>query len=150
MVRCDITDTCPDYPNCTYCDGVVNPDNNESEDEEFTGGEPTESNCFLTTACVEYKGLEDNCYELETLRELRDNYMLNNPKLSETVKQYYQIAPKLIKQIKEKGLESKIFPAIYSALVKPSVNLIEFGLNQQAVEHYKKKTEQLQRILKYK
>lgn len=31
--------------------------------------------CFLTTACCKYKGLPDDCAELETLRRFRDNYL---------------------------------------------------------------------------
>lgn len=31
--------------------------------------------CYLTSATVEYMGLEDNCYQLSILRKYRDDYL---------------------------------------------------------------------------
>ena len=34
------------------------------------------SGCFLTSACVEARGLPDDCYELRVLRNFRDSYLV--------------------------------------------------------------------------
>ena len=67
--------------------------------------------CFLTTACVEYYNLPDNCYQLRTLRFFRDE-ILNNTSEGKTItKQYYKIAPEivtLLKNDKDKHLLFKL------------------------------------------
>jgi hypothetical protein len=64
--------------------------------------------CFITTACVKYYGLSNNCYQLETLRKFRDTYLLNSSKNRVLVKQYYSIAPSIVKLI-ESDKNKRIF-----------------------------------------
>ncbi len=59
-------------------------------------GEP-EGDCFLTTACVKYYGLKDDCYQLQTLRKFRDGYLSGSSQNRILVHQYYSIAPRLVK-----------------------------------------------------
>lgn len=58
--------------------------------------------CYLTTACVEYKGLSDSCKELTLLRNFRDNYMKNNS--STDIDKYYQVAPRIVDILYKKRL----------------------------------------------
>ena len=51
--------------------------------------------CFLTTACCEYKGLPDDCEELEILRAFRDKHVP-----TDEVEEYYRIAPEIVDKIK--------------------------------------------------
>lgn len=78
-----------------------------------------DSNCFITTSCIKYFGLRDDCYELQTLRKFRDEYLLKNSKNRALVNQYYSIAPNLVKLLElsrnKKELYSKIFSRINSA-----------------------------------
>lgn len=57
-----------------------------------------DSACFITTATLKYLGHDiDNCQELEVFRQFRDKYVVvYYPKL---VKEYYDIAPTIVKQI---------------------------------------------------
>ena len=48
--------------------------------------------CFLTTACVEHAGLEDNCRELELMRKLRDSYISNLEFGEFIIQDYYESA----------------------------------------------------------
>ena len=54
--------------------------------------------CFLTTACCEHKGLPDDCYELTTLRSLRDHYMKQSVFGNGLIKIYYETAPAIIEK----------------------------------------------------
>lgn len=55
----------------------------------------------MTTACCEYKGLGDDCYELQTLRNLRDEYIRKQPYGEELIKNYYKEAPEIVIKIKK-------------------------------------------------
>lgn len=84
-----------------------------------------ESGCFLTSACVEAKGLPDNCYELTVLRNFRDNYLRNSESGASEVCQYYHIAPPIVEKIKQQSNALEMFEHIYTDLVQPCVKLIE-------------------------
>lgn len=58
------------------------------------------SDCLLTTACVEYAGLPDNCEELEVMRWFRDTYVRSLPSGKQLLAEYYAIAPQIVQRIK--------------------------------------------------
>ena len=55
--------------------------------------------CFLTTACCTYKGLPDDCYELQMLRNFRDSVLKKTETGTALVQLYYEQAPKIVEQI---------------------------------------------------
>lgn len=71
-------------------------------------GKPREkSGCFITTATCNYKGLPDNCHELETLRKFRDDYLLTTKNGLKMVEHYYSVAPAIAENLTDtKELES--------------------------------------------
>lgn len=81
--------------------------------------------CFLTTACCEYKGLPDNCEELQTLREFRDTYV---PEF--LVVEYYKTAPAITKMLDDKQLEY-----IYGVVCE-CVRDIKQGRKESALNRY--------------
>lgn len=93
--------------------------------------------CFLTTACVHHKKLADDCKELNTLRDLRDNFMMTNDEGREIVRNYKQIGPRLIQSINGFENREEIYEYMYQQLVLPSVKMVEEGKKAQAVEYYK-------------
>lgn len=55
----------------------------------------TSGGCFLTTVCCQYKGLPDNCEELNTLRAFRDSFVPQD-----LVDEYYKVAPTIAEKVK--------------------------------------------------
>ena len=102
------------------------------------------SGCFLTSACVEAKGLPDNCRELTLLRSFRDGYMRSIPTGQADICEYYHIAPIIVDKIKKQPNMLDIFEEIYTDLIIPCVNLIESGNNQQAYDNYRNYVKKLQ------
>lgn len=100
--------------------------------------------CFLTSACVEAKGLPDDCHELTVLRSFRENYLRLLPNGPTEIAQYYFIAPQIVSAIKQRNDSLSIFNAIYEQLVKPCVGMIERGENDSAHKLYREKVRQLQ------
>ncbi|MEC5158774.1 hypothetical protein [Chryseobacterium sp. MP_3.2] len=105
----------------------------------FKYKDPTEDgelDCFLTTACVAHKNLPDNCYELNTLRKLREYVMMPNEKYKALIEEYDVVAPKMLLNINKSANKEEILEHIYTNLVLPSVTFLEAGKNEEAINYY--------------
>lgn len=102
------------------------------------------SGCYLTSACVEAKGLADNCRELTVLRAFRDGYMRSTATGAADICEYYHTAPAIVEKIKALPNAKEIFDRIYAELVLPCVEMIESGKNEDAYRTYKNYTKMLQ------
>jgi len=91
--------------------------------------------CYFTTACTEFYGLPDDCYQLQTLRQFRDIYMSNDQKDIELVKLYYKVAPSIVRKIKLTGNSFNEFEMIFKH-VNDACSLIELDKITQAKELY--------------
>lgn len=100
--------------------------------------------CFLTTACVHYFHLPDNAYELETLRNYRDTYLLAQKDGRDLVKEYYRIAPALVIKIENDTERATIYAFIYSE-IKKACSEIQNQAYEVAKCTYKKLVETLQK-----
>lgn len=117
-----------------YCRGYYYSDCPIYKDEPSSGG------CYLTSACTFSKGLPDDCYELETLRSYRDNWLANSDEGKALIKEYYNVAPKIVSNINERKEKKDIYEMIYKEMVNPCVELIEQNKNKECLELYKKMT----------
>lgn len=72
--------------------------------------------CFLTTAACEYKGLGDNCHELEVLRDFRDQFLLPTNEGQALVEHYYKVAPEILKRISTNSEFQGIWKVIESCV----------------------------------
>lgn len=70
--------------------------------------------CFLTSACVNFYGLKDNGYELNTLRQYRDSYLTRSKEGRELIQTYYQVSPVLVELINKDEARSDRYTYIYS------------------------------------
>lgn len=86
-----------------------------------------DSGCYLTTACLRAlrSDFADDCRELTILRGFRDSFVQKQH--SESVKEYYHIAPSIVSEIQKRTNHQEIFEAIYRELVEPCVSLIQAG-----------------------
>lgn len=102
------------------------------------------SGCFLTSACVEARGLPDNCYELTVLRAFRDGYMRQTESGQADICEYYHTAPAIVEKINQSPNAREIFDQIYESLVLPCVKLIEAEKGEKAHELYRGYVKKLQ------
>lgn len=91
--------------------------------------------CFITTACVQYYGLNDNCYELTTLRRFRDEYLLSNSSRKQTVLQYYVIAPTIVELLNNSKDKKEQYEEIYKS-IRSACEAIEDGNMENAKKIY--------------
>ena len=106
----------------------------------LTEPEETYDDCFLTTFCVEYMGKPDDCPELTGLRQFRDEVLLTSDEGLALVKEYYAIAPGIVKAIKSYQNRSAVFEGIYSDMILPTLEQISKQDAQGAIEIYKNYT----------
>lgn len=106
--------------------------------------ERNSSSCFLTSACVKVRGMEDTCHELAVLRHFRDHYMASLPTGKQDILEYYATAPLIVAAINQHSNANDIFNQMYFELVVPCVELIEASKNFQAYTLYKEYTKKLQ------
>ena len=93
----------------------------------------SDQGCYLTTACVQYKGLPDDCYELSTLRNFRDQYVTKLPNGEELVKKYYKTASQIVEIINNSANKDEIYSKMYDFILlcieKINANDYESALN---------------------
>ena len=92
--------------------------------------------CYLTSACVEAKGLADNCPELTLLREFRDGWLTEQSFGKQAIEEYYRIAPEIVVAIDRKDSAKNIWSELYESLVAPCVELIRQGEYEKAYQLY--------------
>ncbi|MBR3059843.1 MAG: hypothetical protein IKG89_04445 [Oscillospiraceae bacterium] len=102
------------------------------------------SGCFLTSACVEAKGLPDDCHELTVLRRFREGYLRSLPEGRDAMAEYYFVAPQIVSEIQKRADSVAVFDSIYEKLVKPCVDMIECGENEGAYRLYRDTVKHLQ------
>lgn len=93
--------------------------------------------CFITTACVEARGLPDDCSELTALRAFRDGFMRSRRGGRAQVAEYYRIAPRIVAAINADPRREEIYAELYERLVRRSVALIETGRHHAALANYR-------------
>lgn len=115
--------------------GLNTPTTSSDDDED----------CFLTTACVHHKGLKDDCYELETLRLLREDFMRNTVEGNALIEGYAILGPSIVNAIRTASNREEILEYLYQHLVIPGVQLTEAGRHSEAVEHYRLFVEEMEK-----
>lgn len=106
-------------------------------------GDTSSGGCYLTSACVEARGLPDDCMELTVLREFRDNWLKNQPGGLAEVAEYYATAPKIVEKINARTDAKDIWNGLYEKLVIPCVKFIEEGEMEKAHAMYRDGTVKL-------
>lgn len=91
--------------------------------------------CLLTTACVEYSGMRDDCHELTVLRRFRDNYVARLPQGNSVLAEYYRVAPVIVERIQQSADRDTALANALST-VRRAVEQIEAGQSAEAFALY--------------
>ena len=98
--------------------------------------DPGADDCFITTACVRFHGLADDCYELTTLRAFRDNYLKATGEGEKLVAEYYDRAPLLVELLSHRTDQATLYAEVFRR-IRFACELIEAGEQERAREEYK-------------
>lgn len=91
--------------------------------------------CLIATACVEAKGLSDNCPELNILRAFRDSYIKNLPDGEKILLEYYTVAPRIVAAINNAYNRQQVYLNLYEQIVS-NVELIRLGKYDEVFRNY--------------
>jgi len=128
-------DNSNDYTGSTWDKG--NHQDHYNQRGEKTGESwEKKSGCFITSACVEAKGLPDDSLELSTLRNFRDTYVRQLPQGVEQIQEYYATAPLIVQQIRKLEQPLAEFNDLFTRLVQPAVQYIQIGKMEEALLLY--------------
>lgn len=92
--------------------------------------------CYITTAVCESQGKPDDCYELNLLRNYRDQYLMSTPEGAKIVKEYYNIAPTIVSRIERSEAPGQVYEEIWQNYLSPCISLIEEGKPEVCRERY--------------
>ena len=95
----------------------------------------SDDGCFITTACVKAKGLPDDCYELETLRKFREEYVRVLPEGKSLISKYYEVAPKIVKMLEKDRGRKRIYDSLFEK-IRLACMYIEKKENEKAFKVY--------------
>ena len=105
--------------------------------------------CYITTAVCESLGKGDDCYELNLLRDFRDNYLLSNEDGKKLVDEYYDIAPTIVKRINKCDDAKGIYHTLWEDYIQPCIKMIESGKLTDCGQKYKEMVTTLQKKYLY-
>lgn len=98
------------------------------------GSDDDASTCYITTAVMNAQG-NDNSPELNSMRKLRDRY--GNWFAADEVREYYQIAPRIVANINRSSNRSQIYKQLHSEYIKPAHQQVTQGNYGTAHKIYK-------------
>jgi hypothetical protein len=94
------------------------------------------SGCFITTAVCDSLEKPDDCYELTTLRHYRDMWLKFQPGGEELVKEYYEVAPRMVERINTLPDKDTIYSGLWKDYIQPCVKHIETHEYEPCKERY--------------
>lgn len=83
--------------------------------------------CYITTAVCKSLHKTADCYELELLRDYRDNYLRSKPEGEQIIEKYYDVAPTIVKRIDKSDDAEEKYRYIWEHYLRPCVVAIESG-----------------------
>lgn len=100
--------------------------------------------CYVTTAVCETFGKPDDCYELTLFRQYRDTYLSALEDGEAIIREYYNLAPSIVKHINQKENRKEIYEGIWNDYLRSCMSYIEQGENEQCKELYIRMVYELQ------
>ncbi len=99
-------------------------------------GATKKEGCFITSATCLSLQKPDNCYELKTFRDFRDNWLSKQPDGDKLITEYYTIAPAIVDYINKMPYKDEIYKSIWTDYLSNCLLLIEEGQNEEAKKIY--------------
>lgn len=101
--------------------------------------------CYITTAVCTTMGKPDDCYELNRFRNFRDEYLMRTAEGEAIVREYYDIAPTIVKHIGQKTDSCEIYQGIWDKYLNPCLQMIEQERNEECEQLYMKMVRDLEK-----
>ncbi len=107
---------------------------------------PPEDGCFITTACCDLLGLDDDCFELRSLRRYRDQVLAARPGGEADIARYYALAPLILARLPDETRNARLV-SLYARFILPAALAAQLGLDALAYRLYRNMVDELARDL---
>lgn len=114
---------------------------------KYQSNDSSDRGCYITTVVCEYLGKNDNCYELQTLRWFRDNWLLKMEDGEKYIKLYYDTAPEIVKAIQNDKNKDVVFTKLRQK-IQEAIKFIERKKYNDAFNIYSSMVKSLLNIYK--
>ena len=111
-------------------------DRDYSEEEDEDEDSSSSSGCFITTATCVSEGKPDDCMELNSFRQFRDEVLNTTEEGRALVKEYYRIAPGIVDNIARESNAAEIYHYLYTQYIAPGYELLQQGRQNETVQLY--------------
>ena len=101
--------------------------------------------CFLTSACVKFKGLPDDCAELTAFRAFRDGWLRQRPDGPERIAEYYAVAPSIVAGVEYCDDAPARYAEIRSRWLGPCYAALQRGEMERCYDTYRDMVQTLQK-----
>ena len=112
---------------------------------EFKDGRTMNTGCFITTAVINVLGKSDDCYELNTLRRFRDEWLRFQKDGEELIREYYEKAPTIVEVINKEPESKNVYRYLWNNYIKRCIELIEEKKYDECKALYIKMIRELER-----
>lgn len=92
--------------------------------------------CFLTTATCQAKGFADDCEVLMAYRNFRDTWLAKTAEGQELIKEYYRIAPAIVRSINRRSDAREIYENMWRDYLEPGYRLVLDQKHAEAKDLY--------------
>jgi hypothetical protein len=100
--------------------------------------------CFITTAVCSSLGKDDNCKELNTFRQFRDEWLCRTTLGKAKINEYYLFAPMIVSAIDQAEESETVYREIWENHLSPCLAMIESGDPQKCAEQYERMVVELE------
>jgi len=105
--------------------------------------------CYITTAVCESLNKDDDCKELNLLRDYRDNILSSQEGGKELINEYYNIAPTIVKRIDKLENSTEVYSDLYNDFIVKCIENIEHYEYEQCKETYTEMVNELKKKCAY-
>jgi hypothetical protein len=111
---------------CPQCGEMILPKKHEVyRGQAHSSNTSSTSGCFITEATCRSMGRTDDCYELQSFREFRDNWLKKQSDGKQLIEEYYFVAPQIVSVINSKKNSDEIYQDIWNTYLLPCLYDIE-------------------------
>lgn len=101
--------------------------------------------CYITQAVCVYRGLPDDCEQLQQLRAFRDGYLRSCPDGPALIAEYYRDAPQILRRIWASGDSDRIYAVLWHGYLMPCLRDIAHGRMAMCKRRYERMMRALRR-----
>lgn len=103
--------------------------------ESIKGGFKTKL-CFVTTAVCTGLHKPQDCEEIALMKKYRDDYLFRQPDGEQTIQEYYNIAPTIVKRIAKEEKAEEVYQYLWDHYISECVTMVQDGRLQECREKY--------------